>query len=229
METGFIYGLSSTRDNVVRYIGATKRSLNIRLYHHHEDLKRYDSLKCQWMKSELADGFKISALEIDEVCLDEIKNAEVQYIKLFKSFGAKLVNSNRGGNGGDFIRSVIEKLASHRKGKPLPLEHYNNLKKAMTAKYGTLEERKLRPKKSRKKIISERSNKNRVINQFSLDGNFIKQWTSISEISSNLNLHRSCIIKCCNKYNKEKNYIKPQLTAGGFNWEYADQLLTNIN
>ena len=50
------------------------------------------------------------------------------------------------------------------------------------------------------------------INQYSLDGNFIKRWNSISEASKELNLYHSNIIAVCK--NKKR-------TAGGFIWKYA--------
>lgn len=52
----------------------------------------------------------------------------------------------------------------------------------------------------------------RSVNQFSLDGNFIKKWGFVSEIERTLGFSRPNICKCC------RGKIK---TAYGFKWEYA--------
>jgi hypothetical protein len=55
----------------------------------------------------------------------------------------------------------------------------------------------------------------RQINQYDLNNQFIKTWTSIKEASSCLNIKESNISNCCRKV----KYFK---TAGGFKWEYYD-------
>ena len=48
----------------------------------------------------------------------------------------------------------------------------------------------------------------RKINQYDLDGNFIKTWNSIYDITKELNINRSSIWRCCTgKYKKSHNYI----------------------
>ena len=54
----------------------------------------------------------------------------------------------------------------------------------------------------------------RTVYQYSLNGTFIKQWTSIIEASESLNIKTSTIILCCQ--NKKKS-------AGGFLWVYDKQ------
>lgn len=54
----------------------------------------------------------------------------------------------------------------------------------------------------------------RKVNQYDLDGNFIKTWSYIKEASDCLNIHHSNIISCCKGlYKKTGNYI----------WRYADK------
>lgn len=53
----------------------------------------------------------------------------------------------------------------------------------------------------------------RAVNQYDLEGNFIKHWDYILDASKELNISHSSIYRCCNKkIKKPKNYI----------WEYAD-------
>ena len=51
----------------------------------------------------------------------------------------------------------------------------------------------------------------KIINQYDLQGNLIKEWSSIRDASRNLNINVGTISRCC------KGEFK---TAGGFNWKY---------
>lgn len=49
--------------------------------------------------------------------------------------------------------------------------------------------------------------------QYDLQGNFIKEWNSISEASKTLNINLGNIAECCKKHRK---------TAGGYIWKYKE-------
>ena len=53
------------------------------------------------------------------------------------------------------------------------------------------------------------------INQYDLEGNFIKLWYSTMDIERELKIRHNSISKCC----KHKKYK----TAGGYKWEYAEE------
>ncbi len=57
----------------------------------------------------------------------------------------------------------------------------------------------------------------RKINQYSLGGEFIKRWNSISEASRTLKLNNSSIGKCCKKMTSIHQ-------IGGFIWRYSDEI-----
>lgn len=63
---------------------------------------------------------------------------------------------------------------------------------------------------SRNKIVA---NKNKIshskkINQYDLNGNFIREWNSMHEIERQLNIPSPCVCLCCkNKQKKSKGYI----------------------
>ena len=82
---------------VVRYIGITK-NINERLRGHLKEKKK--NHKCNWIK-QLRHKLLIPKINIieDKLTIKEAKEKEIQYIKLFKSFGAKLTNSTIGGDG----------------------------------------------------------------------------------------------------------------------------------
>lgn len=54
----------------------------------------------------------------------------------------------------------------------------------------------------------------KVINQYDLNGNFIKQWDSTKEIERKLKIYHSNISLCC------KHKLK---TSGGYIWRYANE------
>lgn len=54
------------------------------------------------------------------------------------------------------------------------------------------------------------------IKQYDLDGNFIREWNSITEVNLQLGYLVSSIAKCCNKIKKHK-------TAYGYKWEFSDK------
>lgn len=56
-------------------------------------------------------------------------------------------------------------------------------------------------------------NKSKKINQYDLDGNFIKTWDCISDVTRQLKIDSGRITKCC----KHQKYCH---SAGGFIWEY---------
>lgn len=50
------------------------------------------------------------------------------------------------------------------------------------------------------------------VNQYDLEGNFIKQWNSLKEISDTIKLNFKTISKCC---------LGERKTAFGYKWEYS--------
>lgn len=59
-------------------------------------------------------------------------------------------------------------------------------------------------------------NRAKKINQYDSNGNFIKTWDSIIDITRNLNILSQNISKCCKKQYGRK-------TTGGYIWRYADE------
>lgn len=63
-----------------------------------------------------------------------------------------------------------------------------------------------------KKLLS--NNNNKPILQYDLEGNFIKEWKSITEINNHYNLKSSIINKCCLGYSK---------SSINFQWKYKNE------
>lgn len=147
----------------------------------------------------------------------------------------KLSEVNKGKKHSDETK---RKMSESRKGRAFSEEHRQKISEALIGKqrlrgkdnpnYGKClsEETKKKISESRKgkggfpmseenKLkLSERSRK--VILQYDLNGNFIKEWESAVSASKNLGIERSDITSCCNYKIK---------TSGGFIWRHkGDEL-----
>lgn len=69
------------------------------------------------------------------------------------------------------------------------------------------------PKSYLKGKYGKEHNKSKKINQYDSDGNFIKTWDCISDVTRQLKIDSGRITKCC----KHQKYCH---SAGGFIWEY---------
>lgn len=87
-----IYGLKEKGTDNIKYIGVTKLSLERRLYYHLRDTKNKKSC---WLKS-INNNVEIVLIE-DNLDQASAFKKEIIYIKIFKSFGAKLKNMTSGG------------------------------------------------------------------------------------------------------------------------------------
>ena len=97
----FIYGLYSTEDNVIRYIGQTKSSLKQRKNEHKCDAltRNLKNHKCNWIRKVYHDGYEIGITLIEETNETEWPNREIFWINQLKSSN-NLVNQLDGGNSG---------------------------------------------------------------------------------------------------------------------------------
>lgn len=68
--------------------------------------------------------------------------------------------------------------------------------------------------KLNKRRYAEFNPNSKKVNQYDLDGNFIKTWNSIIEASTKLNIKHSGICSCC---------IGIYKTSGGYKWKYTDK------
>lgn len=91
-----------------------------------------------------------------------------------------------------------KKLSNSRKGIKFSNEHIENIRKASIG-------RKL--SKESRKLISK------PIIQMSLDGEYIKEWSSSMDVERELSINHSSITQCC-KGNRN--------SAGKFKWEYKE-------
>ena len=91
--------------------------------------------------------------------------------------------------------------------------------------WGTQKDNMADRKKEGKFFVSEKT-RNKIsisqkikINQYDLNGNFIKTWDSASDVKKKLNIDDSTIRKCCKGYKK---------SCGGFQWKTFNNSINNI-
>ena len=146
---------------------------------------------------------------IDEVNSEEWKFWEKHYISLFKSWGFQLDNKNDGGGG--IIQHRIESIEKIRLSK-IGHNCYKNpqrgLKISLSQKGLKKKHRGLKLKPQHIAKLSE--GKFTPINQYDLNGKFIKEWKSQKEAESILNNNPKSdnIGACCRgKQNTTYNFI----------------------
>jgi group I intron endonuclease len=192
----FIYSLSD-ENNIVRYIGKTsnlKRRIKEHIIESKKDNKSY---KNRWINSQIKNGFYPKIEIIDEVPSNEWMYWECFYISLFKSWNFNLTNRTPGGNG---TGSGID---NPNYGKKLTEEHKKKcsikLKGENNPFYGKTHSTEIL-KKIYKPVI-----------QYSINGEFIKEWNSIKDAENTLKIHS--ISSCC--HNK-------LLSVGGCVWKFKE-------
>lgn len=189
-----IYCLRDPRNNLIRYIGQTTKTLNQRLSSHICLAKKTHTHKNKWILSLLKEGInpKIEHL-LSCKSAEECNENEIFFIKCFKDLGYKLTNSTSGGEGiNNFKLSEGSRL---------------KISKSQTGKNNSMF-----GKTHPKEIILQIADKNKKpIIQLDLLGNEIKIWKSAKDASKKLKIDSSSITKCC------KGKLK---SSKGFIWKY---------
>lgn len=180
------------KNNNVRYIGKSS-NIQRRLKEHINEAKLgVNSHKNKWILSLLNENELPTIEIIDEVPSIDWVFWEIFYIGLFKSWGFLLTNGTIGGNGTG--SGVLKKLT---------IEHRNKCSLALSGNKNPF---------FGKKHSDEIMNKiYKPILQYSLDGDFIKEWPSIKNAETVLHVHT--ISSCC--HNK-------LLSVGGFVWKFKE-------
>lgn len=218
-----IYTLASTRDlNDIRYIGKTKQTLKRRLQGHLCDAKKARKLgNCKnhnynWINHELQEGYSIIIEELDSLNFNDNEDwkwFEQYWISQMKIWGFNLTNLTEGGDGNQnqyFSKESIELRASKIRGIPRDEETRKKISIGLTGVK--------RSKETRQKIKETITIlQGEPIKQFSKDGEFIREWSSISEASKELGIDRANIGHCC-AHRPNHN------SAGGFIWRYKSDI-----
>ena len=232
---GYIYLITDTT-NGMKYAGKHHYHIEGQLdpnYHGSGTIikniykKRPETLKEEYIKTCYSE---------EEMCSDE-----QYYIKLFKTLWPNGYNLTEGGDGCVACEETRKKISEANKGKPAPnkgvpmseeqkkkiseslKELFSIEKHPMFGKHHSDETRRKisDAKKGEKhpmfgKHHSDETKKklSKKVLQFTLNGEFVREWPSTREIERQLGFDHSTICKCCN--GKQKS-------AYGFKWCYAEE------
>ncbi len=153
-----VYGLSSSENGVVRYIGQTRNSTNARLKAHIQEALRANypkTYKCFWIRKVFEEGHHII---ITTLVPEAVHNKDEKLmIASYRALGFDLVNATDGGdNAFDLSPEARKKMSDRRKGKKLSEETKAKLKELRAKRIFTEETReKLRKAKQNNPVPLE--------------------------------------------------------------------------
>ena len=124
----FIYGLYSTEDGIIRYIGQTKSSLKQRKNEHKCDAltRNLKSHKCNWIRRVYKNGFEVEIKLIEETNEQNWAVREIFWINEY-SKTTKLVNQLSGGNCGG-IGGKLKNYLEYEEAKEFVKNNLSNAK-----------------------------------------------------------------------------------------------------
>lgn len=211
-----IYTMSSSGNpNNIRYIGKTVKTLNRRLSMHISFAKRnkaanyHNNHTSNWINKELELGNTILIEEIDIVDSKNWEFWEKYWISQFKCWGFKLTNLTSGGEGNQNISFSEEsnKARSYAlKGRHRPQEVRDKISIGNFRKPKSI----AHISHVRESIIKLQG---KPVEQYTLDGKFIKEWRCGAEAAKFYNVDKSSLMRCCQgKFKK----------SAGFVWKYKE-------
>jgi hypothetical protein len=229
-NTAIIYGLISSRNSEdVRYIGKTVQSLNERLNGHIRTRMSEKNHKVNWIRRELRNGYKIKIIKIDEVWEVDWKFWEIFWIYQYKKLGYNLVNGSNGGDNNEnnvpiIVLSINGKFLNRFNSIGAAARHYklkersvaNNVRGQVSrlGKRIFINEESYDENKNYAIDTSIRENRLKTIYQFTLNGEFIKEWKGISIAAKSIGLSPCVISAALNKV---------QQSSGGYMWSYSSE------
>ena len=234
METlsGIIYGYRNKLNGKI-YIGKTTQNENVR-QSQHKNSKKNDHFH-NAIRYHGFDNFEYFVIQDDITTEMELNELEIFYISKYETFTDKTKGYNMTAGGEGSIGHVPsektrELMSSARTGLKRTLEQKRNMSIAQTGRKIT-EEHRLKIsishtglKRSPDHIKNAAEGAYKKIEQWSLDGEFIKLWNSLKEAGETMGIHRGSISGCANGYPKNK-------TAGKFIWKFhkSNSVLSSSN
>ncbi len=210
-----IYMLKHPDTLEIRYIGKTTQTLKKRLSGHITKSKyNRTTYVSKWIYSLLQQNKK-PIIELLELCENWIER-EQYYIANYPN----LCNHSIGGDGGQLGNKLTKehklKISKALKGKKRPQEvidkiaNSNRGKKVSEATKEKLRQFYLGKKAS----IKSRIKKGKIVYQYSLSGEFLKEWYSLGIITETLGYLKANISSCC---------VGRLKTAYGFTWKFKNE------
>lgn len=216
-----IYILKSPLEDYPKYIGFSC-DIKKRFKEHLRD--KSNTHKVKWISFLKKQGITPEIEIIDEVLTSEVFFWEMHYISLYRSWGFKLTNGTRGGDGvlghikgemSDLTRFRLSESGKRNVKAVTEKNRLSGLYREQSIKMSGIFNPMKNPEISR--MVHEKNSiiKRKPVVQFTKkDKIFIKEWSGIIDAANILKIQESSITKCC-----KKNGYK---SAGGFYWEYKN-------
>ncbi len=165
------------------------------------------------------DNFKHIVL-FENLTKEEAEDKEIELISKYKSnqnkYGYNIANG--GNHQGTVSEETKKKISKSLKGRTFTAEHKRKMSEAQLGeknhRYGKITSAEIKEKISIGNILHPSSGQfpHKKVNQYNLQGEYIKTWNSMGEIERILHINHSMISECCN--GKQK-------TSGGYIWKYC--------
>lgn len=215
----FIYILKDPITSEIKYVGKSNNP-SVRLIEHIRKSKYKKTYKNNWINGLLDVGLTPLIEIVEKVLVSEWSNCEKKWISYYKENGCKLTNLTDGGDGGNFGDNV-NKLISQKLKNRVFSEETKKLMSASAKKRKISDEGRKSISEKRKgegnpmfgkqqSIKCVETNSKPVI-QYSLNGDLLKVWKSLKEVSEYLLINRNSVRMVCNGQRK---------SAGGYKWKF---------
>ncbi len=221
----YIYTLSDPTTNIVKYVGKTiNPKIRYRTYIKQAKNGTRNNLVINWVKSLLKLDLKPNMEIIDEID-GEWEWLEQYWISQFKTWGFTLKNMTEGGDANPMDNLDVRiKISNHMKNIFRNDEWGKNISISKKGVKIHSDEQKLKYSKNNsgegnpmynKKHTNEALSKMKlVVLQYTLDGEFIREWKSAADVERETNMLARSINRCAKG---------DRATAYGYLWSYKNK------
>ena len=138
-NTVYIYGLCSSENGTIRYVGKTRNNLKNRLNEHKYDAltKKRKNHKCNWIRKIYREGFELQIVLIEEVNENNWEDREIFWISYYREHSNavnQLDGGNNGGIGGKVYPYSYEETKELLKSTGVDFKSYAHYKKYVKEK-----------------------------------------------------------------------------------------------
>lgn len=207
----YIYKITNTVNSKV-YVGQTHNALNERWRAHKYYSKFSTAPLYRAMRKHGIDKFHIEIIE--ECKQSELNDREIYWIKQYNSYGNTGYNATRGGKGHwkyeeDYVRALWDAGSNLTKIHKETKICKNTIKKILGDYKPYIEQ-----KEERYRIASsDKTYESKPVKQYSMDGEYLETYKSISEASRITGIDKSTIMRVCKRRS---------VYAGNYQWRYKD-------
>lgn len=219
VEKTFIYILKDPISNEIKYVGKSDNPSK-RFSEHIRKSKYKKTYKNNWINGLKSKG-QLPILEIiDTVDNNNWGDYEKKWISFYRELGCDLTNLTDGGDGGNFGDKINKLISEKLKNRVFSEETIKlmseSAKKRKLSEQGrkSLSEKRKgekNPMYGKKQSIYCIESQYKPVIQLTNDGEIIKEWKSLKEVSEYLLINRNTIRMVCNNQRK---------SAGGYKWKF---------